>query len=260
MEINSNRFYEINSENFNQSFNLLKILQNSIYYPASGIDAIDIELLNSLSDSFIHVDYGISLNEVKRAMQIDFGGIGYRVIGIKNILMNELIGTRKIQPYKDDLKQHEKNRLKKRHIYELYQQAMDEIHALWVVYELVEKKPSSKRMRNRFSLLHIKGEACLILENLYVNNKINPLAIVFWNPAEGYGDNWTQLTNTGYRFYNYLIKNSEKNNIEMPSFILSNCALPINETEEFWPQYKFSKKQMVFNQRLITANLYKYER
>ncbi|MFM7589774.1 MAG: hypothetical protein ACKO55_11765, partial [Bacteroidota bacterium] len=59
-----------------------KFLKNSVFYPASGIDAIDIEQFSleryfGKFVSFLHVDYSMLPQDVENAMNHDFVGLGY---------------------------------------------------------------------------------------------------------------------------------------------------------------------------------------
>lgn len=70
-------------------FDLYKILANSVYYPASGVDATDIKYGSWLSQSFVHADYSSSREEVYKAMQNDFHKVGFDLVGIKAVSKKE---------------------------------------------------------------------------------------------------------------------------------------------------------------------------
>ena len=55
----------ITLENFEESFDLKEILKNSTFYPASGIDATNIEGLSAYTNSFVHVDYSFQKTKLK---------------------------------------------------------------------------------------------------------------------------------------------------------------------------------------------------
>jgi len=80
---------EITKENFNIKFDLKKILEDSVFYPAAGIDASDIECLSDKYCSFVHVDYSKPRSVVELGMMNHFEGVGYELIGIKNIRKEE---------------------------------------------------------------------------------------------------------------------------------------------------------------------------
>ena len=63
---------KITKENFNESFNIADILSDSVFYPAAGIDARDIECLSNLSNSFVHVDYSNQKEVIELSKQFCF--------------------------------------------------------------------------------------------------------------------------------------------------------------------------------------------
>ena len=233
---------EINKENFDESFNLKNILTNSVYYPASGIDGRAIEGLSNYSFSFVHTDYSIPQTTVETALRNHFHPVGYELIGLKYISREELTPNG-FTPHDFTLKESEKQRMHFLH---------DSIRnftpfALWAVYEL-ESNHKSENKANKFSLLHIGGEACATFDALYLGNKINPLAITILNPGEGYGDNWTIFRNPDYRFYRLIEYNVNNNQLLFPRYLFTNMD---NEKKCFWPNYNFLNKN-----NLLSCNLY----
>jgi hypothetical protein len=188
-----NYLNSITSENFDQSFNLRKLLTNSMFYPASGIDAFDIEHSPLDISSFIHVDYSVSKSEVATAMREDFKPIGYKLIGIKSIDLEEF-NANGLSQTPLELNEEEKSRLEIDFIYNRFNFKNFTPFAIWSVYEL--DQPATNRRsnkRNKFSLLHIGGEACDMFNQLYVANKLNPVSITLKRSGYGYGDNWTDF-------------------------------------------------------------------
>ena len=228
---------QITKENFISKFNIQEILNQSVYYPASGIDASDIECLGNKFNSFIHVDYSYKKKDVYEAMTKHFKPVGYELIGIKEVLQTELTPNG-IQLNDIVFNKHEKERLKQNFIKTKFNKLNFKPFAYWAVYQLnsnFTNKLTDKT--SQFSLLHIGNEACATFEVLYITHKINPSAIVIIDPSEGYGDNWTLFTNPNFRFYKSISSNSIKNNIHLPRIRLTN----INSREDtfFWPNYKF---------------------
>ncbi len=206
----------------------------------------------------MHVDYGVPLPQVELAMRNEFKCVGYELVGIKTIAIQELLGEKQIKPF-TNFSQYEKERLKDPEISNLYHEATEEIGAVWAIYELVEHIQESERKRKRFSLLHIKAEACAMFESLYCRMGINPVAVVFNNPGEGYGDNWTKLTNSEFRFYKLLRDNATIFHISMPELLLTNYLLPERLEEPYWPHYKFLKIERSSNNPLKNIRSYKYD-
>jgi len=226
----------ITEGNFNASFDIKKILANSTFYPASGIDATNIEALSEYTNSFVHVDYSVTEEKVRRAMSEDFQGVGYKLIGLKHLSKEELTPNGFKQnnfPLKDSEVERMENMTQARNIHSSF--------CYWAVYELNESSTGGSKKNKRFSLLHIGGEACATFDALYVNNGINSKAVAILNPGEGYGDNWTIFRDPGYRLFQLMKLNSEKNNAELPKCIFTNMTL---EKECFWPGYKFENERM----------------
>lgn len=226
---------EITKENFDRSFNIQNVLKDSVFYPASGTDGKDIEALSEFSFSFIHVDYSISKNDVKKAIAKDFSPIGYELLGLKVVARNELTPNG-FTPHSFPLNEHEKDRLNQSHIQDRYYQRDFTPFAIWAVLELRQEIISSRKIK-KFSLLHIGGESIATFDALYVNNGINPLAVTIINPSEseGYGDNWTRFTDPNYRFYQLIQLNIEKHDQKMPKYVYTDYA---RENRCFWPDYK----------------------
>lgn len=231
---------QITKENFNSSFNVTDILQNSVYYPASGIDATPIEVFANKYNSIVNVDYSLGYNEVKNALESNFIPVGYKLIGIKDIL-KECLTPNGFTPEYISLNEHEKNRLNEhKFIDDLYQNSASSGFAIWAVYELDNNLTGkTDEKAKHFSILHIRGEGCATFEALYFGNKINPKAIAIIKPAEGYGDNWTKFTDSKFRFYQLIRKNNDVNGAEMPNSILTDFS---SEDGNFWGEYNVSEQ------------------
>jgi hypothetical protein len=232
----------ITGENFNESFNIVDIISDSIFYPASGIDARDIESLSNIANSFVHVDYSTSKDVVEYGMKNHFEGVGFNLIGIKNVSYQELTPLG-FHPRNFQLNSHEKQRLAIDFINERFSIRNFSPFAIWAVYELNSNKTGSTSGKTkRFSLLHIGGEACATIEAIYIGNKKNPLGIAIISPGEGFGDNWTIFRDPNFRLYQSLLHNHQVNNAEMPQHLLTNMGL--SDTEPcFWPEYTFDSKK-----------------
>lgn len=226
----------ITPENFKKSFNINEILKNSTFYPASGIDATNIEGLSAYTNSFVHVDYSIPETEVKRALNEDFTAVGYKLIGLKHISEKELTPNG-FKPNNFSLQNSEKERLN------FLEQAKksQKPFCYWAIYEIDETLTGSTKGKiKKFSLLHLGGEASATFDALYVNNEINPKAIAILNPGEGYGDNWTKFTDLEYRLYRLIQLNSEKNSINQTEYVFTNMT---SEEKCFWPNYELIDKK-----------------
>lgn len=227
----------ITKENFHSMFNIIDILEGSVFYPGSGVDGKDIKFLTDKYCSFIHVDYSASRYEVETAMRNDFERVGYDLIGLKRVRIKELTPMGFI-PRATELNEHEQARINDfDFIRDRFYGENFTPFALWAVYELNPLKTGKTKGKiSRFSLLHIGEEACATFEAIYVSNKINPKCVVILNPSEGYGDNWTLFTNPEFRLYQSILHNTNENNAELPDELLTNCSL--------WPDYCFQEEDL----------------
>tara|TARA_R110002111_G_scaffold63802_1_gene105205 strand:+ start:88 stop:648 length:561 start_codon:yes stop_codon:yes gene_type:complete len=167
-----------------------------MFYPASGVDGFDIEHSPLEINSFIHVDYSVQKSIVMKAMREDFKGVGYQLIGIKSIDLEEL-NVNCLRKSTRHLNQAERTRLEIDFIYNRFNFKNFTPFALWAVYELDQAATNRKcSKRNKFSLLHFGGEACDMFNQLYVVNKLNPIAITLKRTGYGYGDNWTDFNDS----------------------------------------------------------------
>lgn len=232
---------EITKENFQSMFNLKDILRESVFYPASGIDGSDIECLSNQYCSFIHVDYSTPSDVIETGMRHHFVGVGYDLIGLKYVTMDELTPNG-FRPRNFVINEHENARLKMDFIKDRFYHKNFTPFAIWAVYELNPSKTGKTEGKaNRFSLLHIGGEACATFEAIYLNNKINPKCIAIISPGEGYGDNWTIFRDPDYRLYQILHFNATNNNANMPSQLLTNMM--ISDIDNcFWPNYIYQSR------------------
>ena len=234
---------QLQSENFLSQFNIIELLQQSVFYPAAGIDGLPISILNYEYRSFIHVDYSESYETVRTAMEQDFQIAGYRLVGIERIpleLFNPNRGYQRRRPVV--LNEHERNRLNIDFIRRSFNGETISPFAIWAVYEY--KPQRGRELENRvprFSILHIGGEACATFEALYLENRVNPAGIAILNPAEGYGDNWTLFTHPEFRLFQMILRNAIRNGAEMPKTLITNSDIErdrfFNEYSCFWPLY-----------------------
>jgi hypothetical protein len=222
-------------------FNLKDILEESLFYPSSGTDTSDIECFSIRNQSFVHVDYSIHRNVIESLMRNHFSGMGYDLIGIKHVSKEELTPGVFIHDNLH-LNDYERQRLKIDFIQDRFYGRDFTPFALWAVYELnTNKMTNNVRMKERFSLLHLGGEACATFEALYAQNKINPSAVAIISPGHGYGDNWTIFPDPEFRFYQNMNRNALKNKVEMPKILLTNVTLG-DEAVCYWPEFQFKSE------------------
>jgi len=227
---------KIKKENLDSSFNLQNILKKSAYYPASGIDGDHFSwLFQKGIYSFVHADYEITHIDELLEKIFDYG---YDMIGSK--LITSGITNSFFNKSKRGINKHEKERLKKDNVRERYDACCFSPFAFWAVFELdTEFTDDNLHKPKRFSLLHCGGEACAVFNTLYKTNKINPHAVIFVCASEGYGNNWTLLTDSNFRFYKAISDINKNYNQPMPEYILRECCA-IN-----WKDYEYQNEHYV---------------
>ena len=226
------------------NFNIKLFLENSAFYPASGIDGSHLNaLIQQGIENFIHVDYSISKEDVQLALSTNCLGLGYQLIKISEVTKSQITpnGFRPIAniPFNE----HERDRLKN---LDFIRDSFNGVNftpfALLAEYELEGDDNSSK-----FSILHIGGEACATFEATYLTNDINPKAVVIIRPAEGYGDNWTLFTNSDFRLQQMLKLNAHNNNKAMPKYLILEGNNDEENPDACWNDYKFKEKFININ-------------
>lgn len=131
----------ITKENYKEKFNLKYLLEESIFYPNSALDASDIEKFGPRISSYVHTDEVLSFDNVKEAMMTEFDKVGYDALFVTQI---PVAGFR---------------------------------FALWAVYVLrptAHHYSDGTRKARRFSLLHFSGNSRLAFTQLYEQNRIRP--------------------------------------------------------------------------------------
>ncbi len=162
-------------------FPLADILGGSMYYPASGFDGTVIEYLSSRVHSFIHVDYGLTREELDGEF-LEHGFKGYRILGRRAVTKEELApnGWAPLPLMPTD-----------------GNPARAVVRGTpfcdWIVFERLpgfgeDHGPS------RFSLIHLHADGAAAFSALYVSNGLAPSALAIIQPGTGFGGNWTDFT------------------------------------------------------------------
>lgn len=230
------------------SINFQELLKDSVYYPASGIGGRGIEKLGKYSNSFIHADYSCNKEKVTESMEKDFENLGYKTVGVRSVNVKHFdfngAGILNFPKQKSEI---ERGKFLNNAIAKL------PVFALLAVYQYEGDVP---RDLQNFSILHIGGEACDVLEKLYFRNKINPKGIAIFNPSEGYGDNWTMFRDTNYRFYQTLLANCQQQGAQMPEYLATNMT---SQKECFWPNYQHINSGKTWtNGSLVEADVFQF--
>jgi hypothetical protein len=222
------------NQNLLSHFDLKEILQDSVYYPASGICLEAVKKYSGRFNSFVHADYSRGSFQVENFLREDLLPLGYELAGIAEVPQH-MITPPGYRPAMPVFNEHEIERLTRSFIADPFYGRTIRPFALWAVYRLSDEKMSSQNGQSKeISIFHIGGEACAIFEALYLRNKINPRAICILFPGEGYGDNWTLFTNPDFRFYQNIVRNHRENRAAMPEILYTHVA---HENQCVWDQY-----------------------
>ena len=93
-------------------FNIKLFLENSAFYPASGVDVSHLKSLSQQGiENFIHVDYSMSKEEVQLALSTNCMALGYQLIKISEVTKSQITpnGFRPIASI--PFNEHERDRL-----------------------------------------------------------------------------------------------------------------------------------------------------
>lgn len=150
-------------------FNLDNILKDSLYYPACGFDGSMVKNFREHAYSFIYVDANVTIEKLEKEL-IEYPFLGYRIIHRESINPQFIIpNIDNFEIKAKDLVDHSANH-----------------YCEWFVFENEEKE--------RFSLLYIVAEAIAAYHELYIMNKIAPIAIGF-NHVDGFSGNLEPFLN-----------------------------------------------------------------
>ena len=165
-------------------FPLREILQDSLYYPASGTQGAPIQYLAGNILSFVYVDYGYGRDDFRRELE-SVGFKGYRNIGVRSVSRQELGQDRWVLA---DLHPNDGN--PREHI--------DWIKPFFCDWVILERCANYKNDHGpeRFSLVFLCADGVAAFQALYVQNGISPKAIAIIQPGTGFGMNWTDFTDS----------------------------------------------------------------
>ncbi len=163
-------------------FPLKDVLQNSCYYPASGLDASPVIIANGFVHSFIYCDYGIKKDNYKN----EIIAVGFK--GYTKILQRE-VGKHEIAPmnwmpeilkYSDGNNDFDKP---------IYVPKNCEFFGDWTIWERTEEY-SEEIGPKYFSLFFLTGECLATYQGLYLQNLLTPKIIAMIQPGHAYGNIW----------------------------------------------------------------------
>lgn len=159
---------------------LRDILRMSCYYPASGLDASPVIILNGFVHSFVYVDYGITREQLHR--EYSEGGFrGYRLIHHREVPIDDLLpeGENSFSSIWGRSGLDERSRTKMP-------------FADWSIWRRSEDL-SENHGPELFSLLFVGAEGVAAFRALYERNDISPIALAIIQPGHAFGGNYTNF-------------------------------------------------------------------
>lgn len=154
------------------------ILENSAYYPASGLDADPIRICAHAIRSFVYCSYGISSAEFQQELRT-VGFKGYRIVFQRALHKYDLVPP----DWRPALipKSWDGNLEMLR-----TEESGCELFGHWSIWNRGDNG-------HWFSFVFISGEACAVLQGLYLHHGISPLMLCLIQPGEAMGGNWTNF-------------------------------------------------------------------
>lgn len=168
----------------NFSFDIKKVLKDSLYYPASNFDGKPVTHLMGNVYSFIYVDYGVTKDEFYNEVK-NHGFVGYHTIYNQTITQEMLIPEGwNVSLFPD---YNEIHRMKNMNTF------IKKPFCEWMIFERDADKDDTYNPR-RFSLLFMCADGAASYQALYLSNKITPKILAIIQPGHGWGGNYTDFT------------------------------------------------------------------
>ncbi len=206
-----------------EPFPVMKVLQQSLYYPASGIDGGPVKYLGRWFSSFIYADYGYG-----RQMFLDELAarpfLGYRAIGMRSVEKNELAPNGWLEPLLTNAEIQQATRYMK--------ERGEKPFCEWVIFERDASAPPSHGPE-RFSLLYLNADGAAAYKALYVGNAMRAKAIAVIQPGHAFGGNWTDFTDPQAILARVVLSNP----VGMPEFFISGGFGRLKYLPTPWPSY-----------------------
>jgi hypothetical protein len=181
-------------------------LQDSVYYPASGLDGDPIRYLGGYSHSFVYADFAVPVEKISASINNPQHALkGYRLLFSKDV--SETAFPEGWHPIADVPKSTKKGDVRAR------KQPLG--YALWSIFER-RQDFGPDHGPNRLSLLFVGGEALAVYEALYVRNKVAPKVVAIIHCGIGWGFVCTELANPDGAFAQAVLGSSTT----QPQFVL----------------------------------------
>ena len=197
---------------------LRQILEKSLYYPSSGMDAKPIKHAGGDVHSFVYADYGISKDRFTAVIK-EPGLKGYRIV--EQLEVTDQLGVRDWE-----------NPGKKR-----FADYIQEPFAYWVVWER-KQEFTDDHGPERLSLLHLCAEGVTAYRRLYIKQRIAPKYLTIIQPGHGFGCNWTDYTEVASPMHQTVMSSRK-----IPEFLINGgwCRDRASRTHyhqlRSWPEY-----------------------
>ena len=149
-----------------------KVLERSVYYPASGLDGNPLERLGAHFASFVYADYDARYDG--DAVRKELSSVaGYRVLGDRLLSRDELdVGAWTHAPG--------------------FAGRLGRPFALWTILERLPTFGEEHGPR-RLSFLFLGADGVATYEGLYAANGLAPAVLAIVHPGAGTGGNWTNF-------------------------------------------------------------------
>jgi hypothetical protein len=159
------------------------LLEDSLYYPGSGVDGTPIRHWSLGINSFVYADLSWNQDDYLKLL-IKNPIRGYRLVAQREVLPQDLLVPGYVlQPPKSlDAKKYIKS-------LELNGAGPKTAFALWSVFERIESLTDAHGPK-RFSLLHIRAEGVATYAGLYLAHQALPRTLALIRPGTGMGGNF----------------------------------------------------------------------
>lgn len=157
-----------------------EILQDSLYYPASGFDGGVVKFCGKKVQSYVYCDYAAGESALLEEMD---SFRGYRVLGRRSIQQQELVPNGWTMQLPPGI-----SRSKYLEHHDVFRKPFGH----WIVYEQLETFDADHGP-DRLSLLYIGGEGVATYQTLYWSNRKTAKMVAIIQPGTGFGFNWTDF-------------------------------------------------------------------
>ena len=229
-----------------------RVLENSLYYPAAGLDGSPIKYLAGNVSNFVYADYGTNRDNYLKEVE-ERGFNGYHCIGMREVDEDELTPENWLFDSLDLDNDHRSEGRDpsirprvSRHGWMLWRgsriRASDvQPFCYRSVWQRREEVPSTHGP-HRFNLLYLCAEGVAAFKALYHANEVAPFAVAIIQSGAGFGGNWTNFEKPD----GYLAKSVLANPSGLPKALIyggiGNCEWYLRSC---WPRH-FGKHMCLF--------------